>query len=131
VATLLTLASFAACTRTVVERSASVPPVVPKPPSPVVHAGGAGQATVAWIGGTLTDVQADRLVLREAAGSMVTLHRLAEGATAFFRVAAGAWHQVAASADVEPSQLACIEAAMAGTNLLALRVFLGADCGPA
>lgn len=83
-----------------------------------------------WVGGTVDDVSADGITIREAAGPTVTMTRLAEGATSFFRAAGGAWHRLAAQAQVPTGGPACVETLMDGQNLLALRVFLGAECGP-
>jgi hypothetical protein len=77
------------------------------------------------------DVSADTITIRETTGPTVTLTRLAEGATSFFRASGGAWHRLAAQAQVPAGGPACVETLMDGQNLLALRVFLGAGCGPA
>lgn len=74
---------------------------------------------------------ADRLELKEAVGSVVTVHRLGGNATSFFRVADGAWQRVDPGSEVLIGTRACVETLMDGQTLLALRVFLGADCGPA
>src|SRR5439155_5194306 len=67
----------------------------------------------------------------EPFGSVVRLARLGNGATAFFEVEAGAWHRLAATTSVATGASVCAQTLMDGTNLLALRVFLGAECGPA
>jgi hypothetical protein len=82
------------------------------------------------VGGELTEVRADRLELREAIGSVLTLRRLGGGATSFYRATAGSWEQIDRASDVEAGMKACVETLIDGQNLLALRVFLGADCGP-
>ena len=56
--------------------------------------------------------------------------RLGQDATAFFRATGDAWDRVEGSA-VGKGEQACVETLLDGANLLALRVFLGADCGPA
>ena len=84
-----------------------------------------------WISGTVTDVTGARIDVREASGQDVTMQRLAAGTTSFYRVSDGAWAKLAPEAQVAAGQSACTEALLAGTNLLALRVFLGTGCGPA
>jgi len=83
-----------------------------------------------WVGGTLTDVAPDHLKLKSASGSVLTLQRLAEGATVFFRASGGVWQRLDMQAQIGRGQSACVDTVMAGSNLLALRVFLGAACGP-
>jgi hypothetical protein len=84
-----------------------------------------------WISGTLTDVTDARIDVREPSGQDVTMQRLAAGTTSFYRVSNGGWAKLAPQAQVSAGQTACTEALLAGTNLLALRVFLGTGCGPA
>jgi hypothetical protein len=100
------------------------------PLPPIPSESGGGQAPVIWVGGILTDVTNRQLVLKEALGPRVTLKRLGQDATAFFRAAGDAWERVD-GAVVETGNQACVETLLDGENLLALRVFLGADCGPA
>jgi len=90
-----------------------------------------GEPPRVWIAGTLTDVTDARIDVREPSGQDVTLQRLAAGTTSFFRISNGAWARLAPQAQVPAGQTACAEALLAGTNLLALRVFLGTECGPA
>ena len=73
---------------------------------------------------------ADTVEVREPSGRSVAMQRLAQGATAFFQISGSAWAQLATAAPVPTGQPACVETLMDGSNLLALRVFLGADCGP-
>ena len=82
------------------------------------------------MGGTLTDVAPDHLKLKNGSGSVLTLQRLAEGATVFFRASGGVWRRLDPLAQIGRGQSACVDTVMAGSNLLALRVFLGAACGP-
>ena len=117
-------------------RSSSPPPPTgpsPLPPIPPLptQSLGPGQPPLIWVGGTLTDVTTDRLEITEPFGSVVRLARLGNGATAFFEVQAGAWHRLAATTPVATGASVCAQTLMDGTNLLALRVFLGAECGPA
>jgi hypothetical protein len=86
---------------------------------------------VIYVGGTLTDVAPDQLELRETSGSVVRLQRLAGGATSFFRASGGTWLELDSEAQVSAGGEACVETLMDGTNFLAIRVFLGARCGPA
>jgi hypothetical protein len=113
------------------------PPTSTSPPPPVPSGsgsgstGGAGQPPVVWIGGTLDEIGRDRLVITEAFGSVVTLQQLGQGATAFFQIVGGAWEQLSEPSSAEVGQPACVEVLLNGQTLLALRVFLGATCGPA
>ena len=104
---------------------------LPPVPSLPRESAGPGEPQLVWIGGTLSRVDAAHIVVTEAAGPVVTLTRLAQGATAFFRASGGAWRRLTDQAPVEAGQLACVQTLMDGSNLLAIRVFLGADCGPA
>jgi len=85
---------------------------------------------VIWVGGIVTAVTDRQLVLEESLGPRVVLKRLGQDATAFFRAAGDTWERVDASG-VGKGDLACVETLLDGENLLALRVFRGADCGPA
>jgi len=118
---------LAAC-RTAAPASASRVP--PPPPTPRQSLG-ASEPPVIWLGGTLDDVTSERVVMLEDSGSKVSLNRLAGAATSFYRVSGGAWTLLATQAPVAGGQRACIEALLDGTVLFALRVFLGAGCGPA
>jgi hypothetical protein len=101
------------------------------PPFPSQDAGNVpGQAPLIWVGGTLTDVTDRTVVVTEASGTEVTLKRLGQDATAFLRTRAGAWQRVTTTSSIETGQAACVETLLDGQNLLALRVFLGAACGP-
>jgi hypothetical protein len=86
---------------------------------------------VIWLGGTLADVTDTQLVLRQPAGSVVTLRRLAGEATSFFRLSGSEWQRLAPEAQVPAGRAACVETLLDRQTLLALRVFLGAGCGPA
>jgi hypothetical protein len=78
----------------------------------------------------VTGVTDRQLVLKEALGPRIVLTRLGQDATAFFRAAGDAWERVDGS-EVGNGDQACVETLLDGANLLALRVFLGPDCGPA
>jgi len=105
----------------------------PLPPIPALptQSLGPSQPPLIWVGGTLTAVTADRLEVTEPFGSVVRLARLGNGATAFFEVQAGSWRRLAATTPVTTGASVCAQTLMDGTNLLALRVFLGVECGPA
>jgi hypothetical protein len=102
----------------------------PPPPTPKQNLG-ANQPPVIWIGGTLMAVRPDHLDVREPAGSLVHLGRLAGTATSFFGIAGRAWSRLDGTAGVRRGQPVCVETLMDGAHLFALRVFLGAGCGPA
>ena len=92
---------------------------------------GPGQPPIIWVGGSLTEVTESSLVIKEALGSTVTLKRLGKGATAFYRASSARWERLSSSVRIGTGEEACVETALDGRNLLALRVFLGATCGPA
>ena len=103
---------------------------VPPPPRTPHQSLGPNSPPVIWLGGTLQLVDATRVRLEEDDGSVVTLTRLAEGATKFYRVQGGAWHALPRNGRIDAGQRACVETLMDGTNLAAIRVFLGSGCGP-
>ena len=104
--------------------------VVPPPPATPQQSLGADSPPVVWLGGTIDRVDDTDVRLREDDGSLVTLRRLGAGATRFFRVSGGAWAELAGQAQVDGGQRTCVETLMDGTNLVAIRVFLGSGCGP-
>jgi hypothetical protein len=91
---------------------------------------GPNQPPVIWVGGELTDVGEDHLEILEASGSVVRIRRLGSGATSFFEIVEGRWARLPASALPASGEEACVETLLDGTNMLALRVFIGARCGP-
>ncbi len=109
---------------------ASSPTSLPPLPTETAKAG-PGQPAIIWVGGTLTDLTENRIVVQEALGASVTLKRLGKGATAFYRANLVGWGRLPADARIGTREQVCVEAALDGRNLLALRVFLGATCGPA
>jgi hypothetical protein len=120
----------AACQSTASPPAATAPGALP--PVPAENASPLpGQPPVVWIAGTLTDVSSQNIHVLEPSGTSVGLQRLAEDATTFYRVSGGAWRKLAAEAQIAAGQQACTETIMDGSNLLAIRVFLGAGCGPA
>lgn len=130
VALLAFAVALPACTRTVVVRGESksgLPPVPSEPPGTV----GRSEPPLVWIGGTLTGLTFDRMEIREGLGQLVTIRRLGEGTTRFFQVQGGRWVQLGAGANIPSGGALCVETLNDGNTLLALRVFLGATCGPA
>ena len=126
---LVAAVMVAGCTRTrVVQRRVGRLPPLPttsaQPASP-------GEPPIIWVGGTLAEANADRLLVRDSLGSPIDLLRLAAGATVFFRVAGSVWQGLPERDTIPTGGPACVETLMDGTNLVALRVFLGATCGPA
>ena len=109
----------------------SGPSGIPPPPPTEEQDLGPDQPPVIWVGGSITRVDPDRIELREGSGSVVALQRLGEGATAFFRVSGGTWQRTGTESPPRSGELACIEVLLDGPSFLALRVFLGAGCGPA
>ena len=75
-------------------------------------------------------MRAKEIVIVDSGGSRVILQRLARGATTFLRATGGRWEEVDGAGEIPPRQTACIQTLMSRGNLLALRVFLGATCGP-
>jgi hypothetical protein len=108
----------------------SSPTLLPPLPADSAEAG-PGQPPIIWVGGILIEVAVDRLVLQEAMGPTVTLKRLGRGATAIYRASSARWERLASTVRIGTGEEACVETALDGRNLLALRVFLGAACGPA
>jgi len=109
--------------------TAGAPRIPPAPPE--TGSAAPSEPPRVWISGTLTDVTDARIDVREASGQGVTMQRLAAGTTSFYRVSDGSWAKLSPQAQVSAGQTACTEALLAKTNLLALRVFLGTECGPA
>jgi len=121
----------AACTNPPAPTPASGPPRGVPPAPPETGSAAPSEPPRIWVSGTVTDVTDARIDVREVSGQDVTMQRLAAGTTSFYRVSNGVWAKLAPAAQVPAGQTACTEALLAGTNLLALRVFLGTGCGPA
>jgi hypothetical protein len=128
-AALAATALAAACTHPVPVEPPS--PGVPPAPAQGIGSVAPGEPPRVWIAGTLTDVTDSRIQVREASGQDLSLQRLAAGTTAFYRIAGDGWAKLAPEAQVAAGQAACTEALLDGKNPLALRVFLGTECGPA
>ena len=91
-----------------------------------------GQAPVVWVSGQSEHVSGSRLTVVGKGGALVVIHRLAEGATKFF-VRKDARYERLDEADaalIEVGTPLCVESLLDGRNLLALRIFVGAACGP-
>jgi hypothetical protein len=128
---LVAVAGLAAVALAACPHSGAGPGRFPPPPPTPKQNLGANQPPVIWIGGTLTAVRPDHLDVREPAGSLVHLGRLAGTATSFFRIAGRAWSRLDGAAGVRPGRPVCVETLVDGESFFALRVFLGAGCGPA
>jgi hypothetical protein len=106
-----------------------------EPGSPQVSGSepGPGDPPVVWLDGTLAEVTDSLLSVQEGRGPSIQVERFAAGATRFLRLDGEQWLELsqAETAAVEAGQQACVEALLDGRTFLALRVFLGADCGPA
>jgi hypothetical protein len=92
-----------------------------------------GDPPIAWLEGTIEELEASTLTLREGEGPSIPIRRFEEGATDFLRLVDGSWRQLT-EAEVEqlgPGGRACVEALLDGRTFFALRIFLGASCGPA
>lgn len=91
-----------------------------------------GQPPIVWIGGTVQEIGEARVTIQAGSDTPVRLQRLAAGATTFLADSGGEWRALTDEqvADVDVGVTACAEALLDGTNLVALRIFLGAACGP-
>jgi hypothetical protein len=92
----------------------------------------AGQPPVIWVAGQVEEVSGDRVVVVEPEGPRVRLQRLAGGATRFFGLRDGAWRRLQRT-DIELIEVGtpmCVEVFLDDPAYLALRVFVGAACGP-
>ncbi|HZB04507.1 MAG TPA: hypothetical protein VE737_09325 [Actinomycetota bacterium] len=92
-----------------------------------------GSPPLVWLDGTLEEIETRSVAVREGEdGPVVELDRAAAGATRFFRLDDEEWSSVPEE-DIgaeATGQRACVEALLDGRTLLALRVFVGAGCGP-
>ena len=123
---LVTLLSCGTSSPAAAPGSALLPPPPPTPRQSL----GTDSPPVVWLGGTIDRVGDAEVRLHEDDGSVVHLQRLGAGATRFFRVSGGAWAELATQSHVAGGQRACVETLMDGTDLVAIRVFLGSGCGP-
>lgn len=88
---------------------------------------------VVWLEGVIEELDSSTLALREGQGPTVEIRRFEEGATDFLRLVDGRWREVPeAEVDgVAAGGQACVETLLDGRTFFALRIFLGARCGPA
>ena len=102
------------------------PPVAETEPGP-------GDPPLVWLDGTLETISDSALAVREGQGPRIRVERFAAGATAFLRQDGDGWRELSTGEvdALEAGQPACVETLLDGETFLALRVFLGADCGPA
>jgi hypothetical protein len=126
-ATAVTLAACSGPDRAPASGGAQGLPPVPSFPG---QTGGPDQPPVIWIGGSVVKVTAGQIEVRGDSGSVVALQRLGREATGLFRASEGTWERLPPGAAVAAGEKACVETLMDGSTLLALRVFLGAQCGP-
>ncbi len=91
-----------------------------------------GQPPVVWVSGQTATVTSHRVNVVEQPGTRLSIRRLAEGATKFFRQDSGQW--VLMSADdvqlIDVGSPVCVESLLDRNHYLAIRVFVGAACGP-
>lgn len=107
---------------TISEGGGSVPETEPGP----------GDPPVVWVDGTLESASADGLVVREGEGPRLDVERFAAGATSFFIRRGADWAELteAETGSLPVGEEVCVEALLDEGRFLAIRVFLGADCGP-
>jgi hypothetical protein len=103
------------------------------PPAVTANVPGPGDPPVVWLDGSLEEVSESQLVIREGQGPTIEVERFAAGATSFLRQDQDRWvvlddQEIQA---IRAGQPACVETLLDGRTFLALRVFLGVDCGPA
>ncbi|MFL5796993.1 MAG: hypothetical protein ACJ77A_03550 [Actinomycetota bacterium] len=91
-----------------------------------------GQPPVVWISGQSADISASRLTVIGRGGSRAVVRRLSRGATKFFVLHEGRFERMAEDDAllVEAGTAMCVESLLDGRSLIALRVFVGAACGP-
>ena len=85
-----------------------------------------------WVSGQIVSVQPSRLTVVEASGARLVVRRLAEGATAFFSGGGGSWAPLGEGgvAAIRAGTAACAQVLRDRGVYLAVRVFVGAACGP-
>ena len=86
-----------------------------------------------WIGGSLEEVGATELILRDGEGPAIAVERFAGDATRFYVPDEGQWRELATE-EVEAAATgkeACLEALADGESFLAIRVFIDRICAPA
>jgi hypothetical protein len=128
------LIALGAAAAVAVDRLVLAPSPDPAGGPPVARSEAApGSPPLVWVDGVLEEIEARSLAVREGSGGpVVELDRAAAGATRFFRLDGEEWSSVPEE-DIgaeAAGQRACVEALLDERTLLALRVFLGAGCGP-
>lgn len=129
--TLLAAATAVAAVAAGCREDPGPPEALPTPSAGSVSAQ-PGRPPVVWLSAQAHEVGADHLIVVERDGPQVRLARLAGDATRFFESREGAWRRMA-DPDVELIEVGtplCVESLLDGTTWLALRVFVGAACGP-
>ncbi len=85
-----------------------------------------------WVSGQTASITSHRVNVTEQPGSRLSIRRLAAGATKFFRQDAERWVRMTPD-DVQLVDLGtpvCVESLLDHGQYLAIRVFVGAACGP-
>ena len=108
------------------------PPADPGVPSVEQRSPVPGAPPIVWVGGSLQEIAEGHLTILGESEAIVRLQRLAEGATRFLVADGDAWRDLSPeeTAGLEVGPRVCAEVLLDGTNLVALRVFLDASCGP-
>jgi hypothetical protein len=106
------------------------------PHGPVVSANlpdDPGDPPVVWMEGVIQGVDGSGLALREGQGPTVDIRRFEEGATHFLQLSDGVWRELTAAevGSIQAGQSVCVETLLDRRTFFALRVFVGARCGPA
>ena len=91
-----------------------------------------GRAPVVWITGRLRAIGQETVTVVEAAGARVVMRRLAEGATRFLGRSGSSWAPLGQdSVSALPGGTpVCAQTLRDRGIYLAIRVFVGAECGP-
>lgn len=112
-----------------------VQPLLPTSASPGIERTERGPTDppLVWIGGTLEEIDAGQLTLRDGEAPPITIERFAGGATHFYVPDGDSWRELDTTEipGVAPGEDACIEALADGDAFLAIRVFLERLCAPA
>jgi hypothetical protein len=108
------------------------PPADPGVPSVEDRSPVPGAPPIVWVGGSLQEIAEGHLTILGESEAIVRLQRLAEGTTRFLVADGDAWRDLSSeeTARLEVGPRICAEVLLDGTNLVALRVFLDASCGP-
>lgn len=95
--------------------------------------GGPDDPPVVWLDGQLREVSEDLVTIRNGRGPRIRLQRLSGGTTSFLRQVGVEWRPLTGDeiAALGAGERACVESLLDGRLFLALRVFVGVDCGPA